>query len=1066
MSFHIEDYPEEVESHPSGEPYTLDVRPVSESGIPLRGALVKYLSPKDLSTTADTFDGTSLASFDARGGDVPRGFVAVYHYGRRVSSSVVEEGALTQTGGRTYRMELEGGSSNAPEEFGGIVSSEWVGDELVCTWRPPRHKSAGVYAISASLRDQKDELFTAHHDNIRANWNNAFMEVTNLGYDDPVEYGEKYKDWVMFQTWADDYDGMKALLMLTDQDGASYVQMPIKNQVFEDGKTVLGSRTQRTGQPRAKDNFIKLPKYQEPTYDTGPNVTGVTITPDPGTVVQGDAYILEAAVSGDGDHDPTVSWDASGPTLVKTGPRRCLVEADQSGTVTATSNKDGSLSDSIQISAVEYPATGTPTAPSGVSWRNARPPGTAEISWDDTASPMSHYRLYLAESESGREFSPHLDTYRARLRVGDLSLGTTYYAGVVAVHPDGNESDMVTFEITPEDISGEKAGRRVVPPKAQRLTAGGSRTVDLSGHVHLTATNTASSQTGLWQEASITVRRVSEDSPISASVSGSEVTFSAESGASTGYGPEPVLIKIANGARAPVWIGTMVSVSSSAGEGPPQITDLQPEDLSSIDAERVVGANPSALGLGEWEPKIERVAHVAGISVENGMASVDPESYGGGGGSQTVGGGSSDSETGRRGTGTNRDGTPAIAALSGDNGSSLIVVSREPESMASLPQMPSGTISKAEKTAGNWSSLPSGWKDELGPGSPTERWLRALTSGGTLHSLSMTEPPEELRYEAPTYFQDYWLDENQYPSGAELDPEKGAVVYRGGLESPTGSPTEPTVESLQAQAGPERVWVDWTVSLGGETREGLTLPVEIWPQGSPSESSTQTGTGTATFTDVTEGVTHVVGLFGTQDTATPLNPEADVEVIGYANGDGTYTYEYDVDEDDLQSWTDHFGTSHNPGSNTVTSPDAIDLHSISLSWANETRERTVETEWRLPPGPVSFEKQVQTGQSILARRAEPPAFSARRFAGEREVQLAYNAYGAGTWEVHPVGYLPLSAEGELEDYVVATFIGPGGDEMGQSVQLSRATEMAVQLSVEAAGSLSPIIYGARVEQSS
>jgi len=81
-------------------------------------------------------------------------------------------------------------------------------------------------------------------------------------------------------------------------------------------------------------------------------------------------------------------------------------------------------------------------------------------------------------------------------------------------------------------------------------------------------------------------------------------------------------------------------------------------------------------------------------------------------------------------------------------------------------------------------------------------------------------------------------------------------------------------------------------------------------------------------------------------------------------------------------------------------------------------------------------------------------------------QLAYNAYPEGSWEVYPIGHLPLSAEGELGDYVEAVFLGPGGGEIGQSAQLSRPTELAVRLTVEAAGSLTPIVYGARVEPSS
>lgn len=249
-------------------------------------------------------------------------------------------------------------------------------------------------------------------------------------------------------------------------------------------------------------------------------------------------------------------------------------------------------------------------------------------------------------------------------------------------------------------------------------------------------------------------------------------------------------------------------------------------------------------------------------------------------------------------------------------------------------------------------------------------------------------------------------------------------------------------------------------------RRKTTAPVELWPQGSPSEPKTRPGQETVTFPGLEAGTTYVVDLFGTQDTAEVLNPPATVSVTGYATSGGEYAYEYTVEESGFQSWTDHFGGTHSPGTATVESPKSIAEHTVGLQWSAESRERAAETEWRLPPSPITFTADVQTGQSIVASQAESPAFSARRFSGERTVQLAYNAYPEGNWEVYPVGHLPLSAEGELEDYVEATFLGPGGEERGQSVKLSRPTELAVQMTIEAAGSLSPIVYGARIEPSS
>lgn len=96
---------------------------------------------------------------------------------------------------------------------------------------------------------------------------------------------------------------------------------------------------------------------------------------------------------------------------------------------------------------------------------------------------------------------------------------------------------------------------------------------------------------------------------------------------------------------------------------------------------------------------------------------------------------------------------------------------------------------------------------------------------------------------------------------------------------------------------------------------------------------------------------------------------------------------------------------------------------------------------------------------------ESRAQAGKLVAGHK--QLAYNFYPAGSWEVCTVGYLPRSSGGELEDVASARFVGPGGDVIGQSVQVDQPTEMAVQLSVEAAeNNLSPTVFGVRVERAS
>lgn len=258
------------------------------------------------------------------------------------------------------------------------------------------------------------------------------------------------------------------------------------------------------------------------------------------------------------------------------------------------------------------------------------------------------------------------------------------------------------------------------------------------------------------------------------------------------------------------------------------------------------------------------------------------------------------------------------------------------------------------------------------------------------------------------------------------------------------------------------VRVDFELELGGEKAPGLTVPVKLWPEGSPSQSVEKTGQQTVTFEGLAAGTTYVADLFGTEDTATPKNPPPETDLIGYATEDGTYTYEYEVVGSSVESWTDHFGTQHSGASATVTEDEAVSEHRVTVEWPSETRDLSVETKWRLPPSPVGFTERVQTGQAVLAGSAEEPVFEARRHAGTRSKQLAYNVYPAGSWEVHPVGHLPLSVEGELEDFVRAVFVGPGGEEMGQSAHLERAAELAVALEVRAAGTLSPVVYGVRI----
>jgi hypothetical protein len=208
--------------------------------------------------------------------------------------------------------------------------------------------------------------------------------------------------------------------------------------------------------------------------------------------------------------------------------------------------------------------------------------------------------------------------------------------------------------------------------------------------------------------------------------------------------------------------------------------------------------------------------------------------------------------------------------------------------------------------------------------------------------------------------------------------------------------------------------------------------------------------------------TYTVTLLGQTDSAVPGRDRPDLGIEAWTRSDLSYSYRYDCPKSP-DAFVDHFGTEHsNPTFPIeVTSEKAVREHVVTFKWSGENKELREPADWTLPPGGTSIESEVTVGRKLPAENAAAPTFYRTRYSGAQTVRLPTGFYRPGTWRIEPVGYLPLGLDEELEDYVRAWFVGPGGEDLGPQTTVDAQAELGARAEIQAVNGQSPIIVGAR-----
>ena len=253
------------------------------------------------------------------------------------------------------------------------------------------------------------------------------------------------------------------------------------------------------------------------------------------------------------------------------------------------------------------------------------------------------------------------------------------YLGDGTLTATGGRSAEVSFGVVePDEVSALASGFVREPLTAHDIAPGASVTLDLSNKIQLTG---SAPQADLWAGADV---RVFATGPVSAS-GAKTLTISVGSGAETLDTYHLVLIEITQEGLTPLWVGFLARVQPATATGGPQVT--VPAELAggaAFDAKKLVGANPEPLVEEAWFPEIERAARPVPITLsqETPEAAVATVSLSG-----------------------TLDGTPEIAAITGDSGAALLVFPTDPGAESQAPQLPAATISQVE-TPDRWAGYP------------------------------------------------------------------------------------------------------------------------------------------------------------------------------------------------------------------------------------------------------------------------------------------------------------------------------------------------------------------------
>lgn len=811
-----------------------------------------------------------------------------------------------------------------------------------------------------------------------------------------------------------------------ESDGTS---LQVSNRGFMDSSFVAAARLQ--GGTRGESQVVEVSGYNVSSLPTGPDVTSVSTAPSTTTIVGGDSLIVNTSVTGSGSPNPRVSFSTSGGAEVAlSSETKALVTADADGTVTATSEEDSTITGSLSITTEPFPdQIGRPSAPANPQVKTFGPEGEVLLEWDAPEADIG------TRAEFVGPVTPTIqDTLKGQMVVRGVTRDVQ--ASLKHIGPDGRVSNSSTSITISESAASGNADR----PTALRVDSfpevvvspADSHSVDLSTSVKIAGESGA--QSDRWDNAEVDVTVLG--SGMSASASGSVVTITAPADADpNSESRDLVIVRMKNGDRDPSHLTIPVARGSSSGTNPTKCIAGLPAGWAGlaeeVDATKLVGSGPEVYSDSSWSPKFGQQASApdAEISSETLSLSYDPQA----------------------------NAEPVVLALKGDDGAATITFTDDAPPHYAAKNLPTGQIDKVERN-GNWISFASGL---LEPGANPSQWKRVL-QGNALYDVSLFEPPQELHYAAPAYFEDTWIDEHKYPEDATLDFDKGAAVYRSGLESPSASETVPSVDQLSVQPVVGGLDVRWSVSADGTSLTGA-VEVNVTPDG--ESSFTTSGSGSAQLRGL-DKKPHTIEVLSASKTATPRREEKQVTITAWRAADLSYTYRYESGASP-DTFVDGFGTDHSSFPVEVSASEAADSQELKLLWGGgdsaggETQRLTADVQWRAPSEPVETDREVQTGSVLPAGEVPIPTFKSVQYEGSRTVSLASNVYPPGNLRVEPEGYLPSGISGELEDHITLTLVLPDGEEVGPETTLKTHTEVRVRATVEPEGGQSPFFYGAR-----
>lgn len=677
--------------------------------------------------------------------------------------------------------------------------------------------------------------------------------------------------------------------------------------------------------------------------------------------------------------------------------------------------------------------------------------GGARLYWDDLGEDVS-YRLYVSRDGVFEDLSaaPHLHTERPRAVVTGLTEEAHVMVG--AEHPAGYALIPTSSHALVPEANAEELPVAVqsAPLETAQLEADESLAYDLRDYVRIIPGDGENAAQDLFSALTGTITTTG---PFTATLAAGILTVTADAGAAldeTGL----ILIRLWRSGFQSLYVGLLAEAKAGSSKTGYGLSGLHHDALGSA-VELSVGENVTPTTPAAFD-RPDYALTGSTLTIQRRAAHGDPE----------------------------------VLLLPGATGAQCLVISHDylgGRADIRLPQLPAGVSRDELYVEGRdlWESV--SWESLLPDRTALRRadWRRLLvgTEGETdaqLYDLGPHAAPALLHYEPPVFFQNRWFDRERFPSdvGDRLayGDDGRVAVYRRGLTSPPAISEAPEIEDLEAKVDGTGVRLSWTAKRNGEKVAALQMPVYLRTEGETGRIARYgydrlSVDGLLPHTTYDAWLLHESASYAKQQglavSFTTARPAPGVTIEGFLEEEGTYRYRFTVlnsDEDAWQDWTDPFGGLHTDTVIDLIREEPIERFRIAIRFSDETVTTEVDTLWRRPQGSSEFIREVQTGYVVAADRFETPVFRAVRYAGTREKTLKHNMYSAGSYRVRPLGFLPAELDGHLEDHVEAVFVGPDGEELGETVDLDAPAELAVRLRITAQAGHTPFVKRVRIDK--